>query len=68
MLWPLAFQEELHLLSQRDFRLIEDEMRKVKERVTAQAGNAYSVGAGGMFFTTYYPNGYPYADADLAKT
>ena len=39
-LWPLAFQEELHLLSQRDFRLIEDEMRKVKERVTAQAGNA----------------------------
>jgi len=29
--WPLAFQGNMHLLSQRDFRLIEEEMRKVSE-------------------------------------
>ena len=38
-----------------------------REMGAAQAGNAYSIGAGGVFFTTYYPNGYPYADADLAN-
>ena len=27
--WDLAFQDHLHLLSQRDFGLIEDEMRRV---------------------------------------
>ena len=33
----------------------------------AQAANAYAAGAGGVFFATYYPTGYPYADADLAN-
>ena len=28
-IWPLAFFETLHLLPQRDFRLIEDEMKRV---------------------------------------
>jgi hypothetical protein len=27
--WPLAFHETLHLLPQRDFRLIEGEMKKI---------------------------------------
>ena len=27
--WPLAFQDTLHLLSQKDFRLIEGEMKRV---------------------------------------
>ena len=31
----------------------------------AQAANGYSAGARGVFFATYYPNGYPYTDADF---
>ena len=30
--WPLAFQDELHLLSRRDFELIEGEMRRILRR------------------------------------
>ncbi len=30
--WPLAFFETLHLLPQRDFRLIESEMKRVKAK------------------------------------
>ena len=33
-IWTLAFQEEMNLLSQRDFRLIESEMRKLVEKDT----------------------------------
>jgi hypothetical protein len=31
----------------------------------AQATNGYRAGASGVFFSTYYPDGYPYADVDL---
>ena len=31
-IWTLAFQEEMNLLSQRDFRLVESEMRKIAEK------------------------------------
>ena len=30
--WPLAFHDRLHLLPQKDFRLIEGEMRRVVDR------------------------------------
>lgn len=30
--WPLAFFDSLHLLPQRDFRLIEDEMKRIMNR------------------------------------
>lgn len=30
--WPLAFFDRLHLLPQKDFRLIEGEMRRIKNR------------------------------------
>ncbi len=36
-----------------------------REMQVAQAANGYSAGARGVFFATYYPNGYPYADADF---
>ncbi len=38
-----------------------------REMQVAQASNAYGAGADGAFFSTYYPNGYPYADSDLAS-
>ena len=36
--WPLAFLDRLHLLAQKDFRLIEDEMRRVEARKRRSAG------------------------------
>jgi hypothetical protein len=30
--WPLAFHDTLHLLPQKDFRLIEGEMKKIVSR------------------------------------
>ena len=33
--WPLAFLEELHLLSQRDFYLLEEETRKISAKAGA---------------------------------
>ena len=36
-----------------------------REMQVAQAANGYAAGAGGVFFSTYYPNGYPYTDADF---
>lgn len=36
-----------------------------REMLVAQAANGYGAGAKGVFFATYYPSGYPYADADL---
>ncbi len=38
-----------------------------REMQTAQAANGYGAGSKGVFFATYYPDGYPYADADLAN-
>ncbi|MDP7633786.1 MAG: hypothetical protein QF402_12625, partial [Candidatus Latescibacteria bacterium] len=38
-----------------------------REMLVAQGANGYDAGAQGVFFSTYYPNGYPYADADLAN-
>jgi len=38
-----------------------------REMLVSQAANGYAAGAKGVFFSTYYPNGYPYADADLAN-
>ena len=34
--WPLAFQDSLHLLSQRDFRLIEGEIRRIVNKARRQ--------------------------------
>ena len=34
--WPLAFMDALHLLPQRDFRLIEGEMKKVSRGRTGR--------------------------------
>ena len=36
-----------------------------REMQVAQATNAYAAGARGVFFATYFPNGYPYTDADF---
>ena len=36
-----------------------------REMQVAQASNAYREGAHGAFFSTYYPSGYPYSDADF---
>ena len=30
--WPLAFFDRLHLLPQKDFRLVEGEMQRIKPR------------------------------------
>ncbi len=38
-----------------------------REMQVAQAANFYQAGARGVCFETYYPNAYPYADADLAN-
>ena len=38
-----------------------------REMLVAQAANGYTAGARGVFFATYYPTGYPYADSDLAN-
>jgi hypothetical protein len=38
-----------------------------REMQVAQAANGYAVGAQGVFFSTYYPSGYPYSDSDLAN-
>ena len=37
--WPLAFWDKLHLLPQRDFKLLEGEMIRIK---TGKPGNQYS--------------------------
>ena len=41
--------------------------KATREMQVAQAANGYAVGAQGVFFHTYYPSGYPYADSDLAN-
>ena len=38
-----------------------------REMQVAQAANGYAVGAQGVFFHSYYPTGYPYADGVLAN-
>lgn len=38
-LWPLAFMDSVHLLPQRDFRLIEAEMERIRD-ATAGRGNS----------------------------
>jgi hypothetical protein len=38
-----------------------------RQMQAAQAAIGYRAGARGVFFSTYYPDGYPYADADLAN-
>ena len=38
--WPLAFFDRLHLLPQKDFRLIEGEMRRVLDRAGRRARGA----------------------------
>ena len=35
--WPLAFWDTLHLLPQRDFKYLEDEMRRIKTGIKADA-------------------------------
>lgn len=38
-----------------------------REMQVVQAANGYGAGAKGVFFHSYYPTGYPYADGDLAN-
>jgi len=38
-----------------------------REMQVAQAANGYAAGARGVFFSTYFPSGYPYNDSDLAN-
>jgi hypothetical protein len=38
-----------------------------REMQVAQAANFYRGGAQGVFFSTYYPDGYPYSDADFGN-
>ena len=35
--WPLAFWDTLHLLPRRDFKYLEDEMRRIKTGIKADA-------------------------------
>ena len=47
--WPLAFHDRLHLLPQRDFRLIEGEMKRIvsrRRRERRAAGSAAGAGQG----------------------
>ena len=37
-LWPLAFFDTLHLIPQRDYRLIEEEMRRIRRRRGSRGG------------------------------
>ena len=37
--WPLAFQGNMHLLSQRDFHLLEEEMRRVAQKRQGEVSN-----------------------------
>ena len=43
-MWPLAFTDTLHLLPQRDFRLIEGEMKKVLARRRKMQRGHWSMG------------------------
>ena len=43
--WPLAFHDSLHLLSQRDFRLIEGEIKRIVKKA-ARKGDRYPEGRG----------------------
>ena len=38
-LWPLAFFDTLHLIPQRDYRLIEDEMKRIRRHKRSRSGN-----------------------------
>ena len=43
-LWPLAFFDTLHLIPQRDYRLIEDEMKRIRRQKRSKGGRRdYSV-------------------------
>ena len=37
-LWPLAFFDTLHLIPQRDYRLIEEEMRRIRRQKRSRGG------------------------------
>ncbi len=45
-LWPLAFMDSVHLLPQRDFRLIEAEMKRVRSATDRRSGVEESRSAG----------------------